>query len=74
MANKDVPPIDNNIEPSGLPKRSQTNYDSDIERAQIARNNQLRDTDPRIEKEGFLGVDDLDRLRRRNVKHITTPK
>jgi hypothetical protein len=52
-------------------KPTHTNYDEDIRKAEIARNNQLRDTDPMIEKEGFLAVDDLDRLRRRNVKHIT---
>lgn len=58
----------------GFELSSFTNYDRDITNAESARNNQLKDTDPRIEKEGFLGVDDLDRLRRRNVKHITTPK
>ena len=49
---------------------SETNYDRDIDNAKNARNNQLRDTDPRIEKEGFLGIDDLDRLRRRKIKKI----
>lgn len=68
MVNKDVPIKSNGIEPGGMPKSSMTNYDSDIDAAKRARNNQLKDTDPRIEKEGFLGVDDLDRLRRRHIK------
>ena len=45
-----------------------TNYDRDIDNAKKARNSQLRDTDPMVVKEGFLGVDDLDRLRRRKTK------
>jgi hypothetical protein len=44
-----------------------TNYDNDCDRAKTARNTQRHDTDPMIEKEGFLGVDDLDRLRRRKI-------
>ena len=47
-----------------------TNYDRDVNGAERARNNQHRDTDPRIEKEGFLGMDDLDRLRRRKISKI----
>lgn len=51
------------------PRRfSETNYNRDIDMAKKARNNQLRDTDPRVEKEGFLGVDDLDRMRRRKIR------
>lgn len=48
-------------------KRVTTNYDDDINAASRARNNQRRDTDPMIEKEGYLGVDDVDRLRRRKI-------
>ena len=47
-----------------------TNYDNDIDNGERARNNQRRDTDPMIEKEGFLGVDDIDRLRRRKISKI----
>jgi hypothetical protein len=47
-----------------------TDYDYDIDCARDARNNQKRDTDPMIEKEGFLGVDDLDRMRRRKIGKI----
>lgn len=46
------------------------NYDNDIDKAESARNTQYRDTDPKIQKEGFLGVDDLDRLRRRKISKI----
>lgn len=45
-----------------------TNYDADIEKAKRARNSQRNDTNPLVEKEGFLGVDDLDRLRRRKIR------
>lgn len=48
-------------------RTSPTDYNRDIEAAKIARNNQLRDTDPTVEKEGFLGVDDLDRIRRKKL-------
>lgn len=47
-----------------------TNYDDDIDMAAKARNNQRRDSDPMIEKEGFLGMDDLDRMRRRRMTKI----
>lgn len=50
--------------------RIKTNYDNDIQVAEKARNTQYRDTDPKVEKEGFLGVDDLDRLRRRKISKI----
>lgn len=49
-------------------RTSPTNYNEEIDKAKMARNNQLRDTDPMIEKEGFLGVDDLDKMRRRKVR------
>ena len=45
-----------------------TDYNREIDSAKSARNNQLRDTDPRVEKEGFLGVDDLDKMRRRKIR------
>jgi len=53
---------------AGKPRISLTNYDSDIDNAKRARNNQLKDTDPMVEKEGFLAVDDLDRMRRRKIR------
>ena len=43
-------------------------YNEEINKAKNARNNQLRDTDPMVEKEGFLGIDDLDRMRRRKIR------
>ena len=49
-------------------KYHEIGYNEEIDRAKIARNNQLKDTDPMVEKEGFLGVDDLDRMRRRKIK------
>lgn len=65
MRNKDV---------ASEQKRTHTNYDEDREKAQRARNNQLRDTDPMTLSmgwEGYLAVDDLDRMRRLHLKHIT---
>jgi hypothetical protein len=44
-----------------------TNYNDDINKAKSSRNNQFYDTDPRVEKEGFLGMDDIDRMRRRKI-------
>lgn len=44
------------------------NYNKEIDAAKVARNNTLKDSDPRVEKEGFLGVDNLDKMRRRKIK------
>lgn len=52
----------------GKEKRSNTNYNEEINRAKSSRNNTLKDTDPMVEKEGFLGVDNLDRMRRRKIR------
>jgi len=43
-------------------------YNECIDDAKKARNSQLKDSDPMVEKEGFLGVDDLDKMRRRKVR------
>lgn len=43
-------------------------YDEDIERAKRARNTNREDTNPMVEKEGFLGMDDLDKMRRRKIR------
>lgn len=42
-------------------------YDQEGEAAEWARNTQRLDTHPGIEKEGYLDVSDLDRLRRRKL-------
>lgn len=47
---------------------SDTNYDRDINSAKMARNNQHLDTSPYVQKEGFLGMDDLDKMRRRKIR------
>ena len=60
----------NGKDTAGSKRTSPTDYDRDIDRAKVARNNQLKDTDPMIEKEGFLGIDDLDRMRRRKIGKI----
>ena len=59
-------PVKRNDE-DGSQRTSPTDYDRDIDNARMARNNQLKDSDPMIEKEGFLGVDDLDKIRRRKL-------
>lgn len=51
-----------------IPPLSRMGYNEEIDRAKAARNNQLKDTDPMVEKEGFLGMDDIDRMRRRKVR------
>ncbi len=43
-------------------------YDEEIERAKRARNTQRQDTNPLFQKEGFLGMDDLDKMRRRKIR------
>jgi hypothetical protein len=43
-------------------------YDEEIDKAKKARNRQRKDSDPMVVNEGFLGVDDLDKLRRRKVR------
>lgn len=50
--------------------RSKTDYDKDINAAERARDSQRRDSDPMIQKEGFLGMDDLDKMRRRKISKI----
>lgn len=49
-------------------KSTHTNYNRDIDEAKAARNNQLRDTDPMYEKVGYLGMDDINKMRRRNIR------
>lgn len=43
-------------------------YDECIDESKRARNTQRNDTNPYIEKEGYLGVDDLDKMRRRRIR------
>lgn len=42
-------------------------YDNDCRSAERARNNQKRDTDPGMEKEGYLDVSNLDKMRRNKI-------
>lgn len=49
-------------------RTTRLNYNKEIDAAKIARNNTLRDSDPRVEKEGFLGIDNLDKMRRRKIR------
>lgn len=70
MANKEDKLTFKNERDADRNNKITTNYDDDINKARDARNNQRRDTDPMIEKEGFLGVDDIDRLRRRKIGKI----
>ena len=52
----------------GAVRREEYGYNECIDRAKAARNNQFRDSDPMVEKEGFLGVDDIDKRRRRTMR------
>jgi len=70
MANKEDRMTFKNDKRTDRENKIKTNYNDDINRAASARNTQYHDTDPMIEKEGFLGVDDLDRLRRRKITKI----
>lgn len=44
-------------------------YDEEIRGACDARKTSMRDTSPDYEYEGFLGMDDIDRIRRKKLKH-----
>lgn len=48
-------------------RTSRTDYDAEIDRAKNSGKQQTR-TDAFAEGKGYLGVDDLDRLRRRKLK------
>lgn len=43
-------------------------YDECIDMAKRSRNTPRNDTNPMIEKEGFLGMDDIDKMRRRKIR------
>jgi hypothetical protein len=58
----------NRQDKDGADRKVKPGYNEEIDRAKAARDNQLKDTDPMIEKEGFLGIDNLDKMRRRKVR------
>lgn len=58
----------NREDKSGAVRSEKYGYNECIDRAKNARNSQLKDSDPMVEKEGFLGVDDLDKMRRRKIR------
>lgn len=66
MAYEDSPV--NRTDKAGAVRKNEYGYDHCIDKAKNARNNQLKDSDPMVEKEGFLGVDDLDKMRRRKIR------
>lgn len=66
MAYEDAPVKGRNTD--GKDRRVKPGYNEEIDRAKSARNNTLKDSDPMVEKEGFLGVDNLDKMRRRKIK------
>jgi hypothetical protein len=43
-------------------------YDEEIVRAKNARNSSLNDSNIMVTEEGFLGMDDIDKLRRRHIR------
>jgi hypothetical protein len=52
----------------GADRKIRVGYNEQIDRAKNARDSQLSDSDPMIEKDGFLGVDNLDKMRRRKIR------
>lgn len=52
----------------GEDKWKNYSYDENIDKAKMARDSSHSDTDPMIEKDGYLGMDDLDKMRRRKIK------
>ncbi len=65
MAYEDKP-VDRPDKDGAIRKDGYT-YNECIELAMKARDTQFKDSDPMVEKEGFLAVDDLDKLRRRKL-------
>jgi hypothetical protein len=57
----------NRRDKDGDPRITRLDYNNEIAKAMSSRNNTLKDTDPMVEKEGFLAVDNLDKLRRRKL-------
>lgn len=53
---------------SGSDRKPHCNYNETIDKAKNSGNNNLSESDPMIQKEGFLGVDDADRMRRRKIR------
>lgn len=66
MAYEDKPV--NRPDKGGAARSERYGYNECIDRAKAARDSQLKDSDPMVEKEGFLGVDDLDKMRRRKIR------
>lgn len=56
------------IDNDGAIRKDGYGYNECIDRAKSARDNQYKDSDPMVEKEGFLGVDELDKMRRRKIR------
>lgn len=52
----------------GKVRHNEPGYNAEIDRAKNARDSQLTDSDPMVQKDGFLGIDDLDKMRRRKVR------
>lgn len=63
----DDKPVSRN-DKDGAVRSERYGYNECIDRAKSARNSQLKDSDPMVQKEGFLGVDDLDKMRRRKIR------
>ncbi len=61
-------PVNRTDKAGALRKPPYYGYNECIDIAKRARDNQLKDSDPMVEKEGFLGVDDIDRMRRRKIR------
>lgn len=53
--------------PSEAQNRHMT-YNETIDRAKAARNTQKNDSNPYMEMEGILGIDDIDKMRRRKIR------
>lgn len=58
----------NRSDKAGAVRSEKYGYNECIDRAKSARNSQLKDTDPMVEMDGYLGVDDLDKMRRRKIR------
>ncbi len=57
----------NRSDKAGAIRKDGYTYNECIDIAMKARDTQYKDSDPMVEKEGFLAVDELDKLRRRKL-------
>lgn len=60
-------PVDRS-DKDGAKRNTHQSYNEELDKVKAARNNTLGDTDPMIPYEGFYGIDERDKERRRKIR------